>query len=133
MWSDSMYFIGTNQCLQFFNQAHTRLGTIVVALLGLQPLLGWLHHMHFQKNQQRGIISHLHIWYGRILIVLGIVTGGLGLELTGNTSGSWLIAYCVVAGIVAAAYLGAAIFGMFRGRRRPQVKSPPMSESRSSA
>ena len=72
---------------QFFDQAHTRIGTIVVALLGLQPFLGYAHHALYKKVERRTIISFVHIWSGRILIVLGIVAGGLGLSLA---SAPWL-------------------------------------------
>ncbi|CAI6095816.1 unnamed protein product [Clonostachys chloroleuca] len=122
----------------FFNQAHTRMGTIVVALLGLQPLFGWFHHSQYTKHQSRGIISHVHIWYGRALIIIGIVNGGLGLQLTGNTSGRYMIAYCVVAAVVFAAYIGSIGFGFLKRRRqdggaegrRKKSDSPPVSQTR---
>ena len=44
-----------------------QLGTAVFALLTLQPLLRRLHF--------------LHIWMGRIVIMLGIINGGLGIRL----------------------------------------------------
>lgn len=108
------------------------MGTVVVALMGLQPILGGLHHMHYRKHQQRGIVSHVHIWYGRALMLIGIVNGGLGLKLAGSPK-AFTVAYSVLAGIFGAAYVGAAIFGAFK--RTPslkQVKSPnSMAEAQS--
>ena len=107
------------------------MGTIVVALIGLQPILGWLHHMYFRKHQQRGVISHFHVWFGRALMIIGIVNGGLGIKLAGSPRG-FLIAYAVLAGIFGVAYVGAAIFGTFKkSRSLKQVNSPnSMSETR---
>jgi hypothetical protein len=45
------------------------------------------------------------MWYGRILIILGVVNGGLGLKLAANSHGGE-IAYGVVAGVMAIAYAG---------------------------
>ncbi|KAI6782232.1 cellobiose dehydrogenase [Emericellopsis cladophorae] len=76
----------------------------VAASRQAQPVLGWLHHRHFVAHQKRGIISHLHIWYGRILMALGVVNGGLGIKLAGSGTG-FKIAYSVVAAVMFAAYI----------------------------
>ncbi|KAM5355807.1 hypothetical protein ACJ41O_002453 [Fusarium nematophilum] len=108
-------------------QAHTKMGTIVVALMGLQPILGWAHHRYFVSHGKRGIISHVHIWFGRILMILGIINGGLGLQLAGSPRG-YVIAYSVVAGIAAVLYLaGLFLTGMRRTARVKQM-SPQMSQ-----
>jgi hypothetical protein len=66
-------------------------------------------------------MSHIHVWYGRALMVIGIVNGGLGLEMSGKTNGgAYMIAYCVVAGVMMAAYLVSALFGTLRAKRRSQ-------------
>lgn len=48
--------------------------------------------------QRRTIITHAHIWLGRIIITMGMINGGLGLQLTGVSTGSY-IAYGVVVGL----------------------------------
>lgn len=94
------------------------MGVSVVALLAVQPVLGYLHHRHFLKHRRRGVISHIHIWYGRVLMALGIVTGGLGLALAGETfDGAFAIAYTAVAAALAVAYIAAAIWGIVKRRR----------------
>lgn len=85
----------------------------MVCLLVLQPVMGYLHHLHFAKHQRRGIISHLHIWYGRVLMVLGVINGGLGLQLA-SASHHLIIAYSVVAGVIFAGYIAFAAWGAFR-------------------
>ncbi|GAB0138472.1 hypothetical protein EsDP_00006707 [Epichloe bromicola] len=99
----------------FFMQAHTRLGVILCCLVSLQPVLGWLHHQHYVKHQRRGAVSHAHIWYGRALIILGMVNGGLGLQLAGMDR-PFVIAYCTIAGVFAALYVGSVILGAVKGR-----------------
>lgn len=99
-----------------FAATHTLLGTVVVALFGIQPLLGVAHHLHFRKNGGRGAISHVHIWYGRILMLLGVVNGGLGLQLA-NARNSFVIAYSVVAAVLFVAYAGAKAVGVMRKKK----------------
>lgn len=100
-----------------FATNHTLLGTVVVALFGVQPIGGYLHHLHYVKHQKRGLVSYGHIWYGRILIILGIVNGGLGLQLAGGRS-SLVIAYAVVAAVLFTAYTGGAIWGEIKRSRQ---------------
>ncbi|KAF5241342.1 hypothetical protein FAUST_4024 [Fusarium austroamericanum] len=109
-------------------QAHTQMGTVVVVLITLQPILGYMHHRYFLSHGKRGIISHIHIWFGRALMIIGIVNGGLGLKLA-SSSRAFIIAYSVIAGLAAILYLGAAIVGE-RRRSASRVKqmSPQMSQ-----
>ncbi|KAG5952769.1 hypothetical protein E4U53_008098 [Claviceps sorghi] len=102
----------------FCKDTHTQLGLAVCVLMVVQPVLGWIHHRQFVKTRSRGIFSHLHIWYGRAIMILGIVNGGLGLNAT-NQSASFVIAYSVLAGIVAVTYIGCIAVGV--SKRRKQV------------
>ncbi|GJN75329.1 hypothetical protein PLICBS_009428 [Purpureocillium lilacinum] len=109
----------------FFNTPHTRLGVFVVPLMGIQPLLGFLHHAYYRKYQHRGIISYIHIWYGRSLMIIGVVNGGLGIKYTrelGLIRPSKVhqleIGYIVVASIMAAAYVASIAFSYFRAKPR---------------
>lgn len=45
----------------------------------------------------------MHIWYGRSLLILGIICGGLGLKLARNTKGGEIV-YGILAGLVAMSY-----------------------------
>lgn len=82
----------------------------------LQPVFGWLHHMHYVKNQARGPVSYAHIAYGRILMLLGVINGGLGLKLS-SASDSLVVAYAVVSAIVGVLYIALKSFTSFRKRR----------------
>ncbi|KAJ4327119.1 hypothetical protein N0V84_002507 [Fusarium piperis] len=111
----------------WWQQTHTKMGTIVVALMGLQPILGYAHHRYFKSHGKRGIISHVHIWFGRVLMVLGIVNGGLGLQLASSSTG-YIVAYSVIAGIAALVYTGSIFVGGMRRAARTKQISPQMSQ-----
>ncbi|RYP04208.1 hypothetical protein DL764_004598 [Monosporascus ibericus] len=100
---------------------HTNFGTVIVCLMVLQPIGGYMHHRYFLQHKRRGAISHVHIWYGRALMLMGVVNGGLGIRWAadGEIRGSPLmIAYSVVAAGMAVIYLGGKGFGVARRRRR---------------
>ncbi|ETS86683.1 hypothetical protein PFICI_00511 [Pestalotiopsis fici W106-1] len=99
-----------------FSATHTMFGTAVVVLMVIQPVLGFLHHRQYLKTAQRGAISAAHRAYGSILMSLGVINGGLGLQLAGASRGA-VIAYAVVAAIVAAVYLAIKVFVAARRRR----------------
>lgn len=60
---------------------------------------------------------------GRIAIILGMVNGGLGMQLSG-VSTAYMVVYSVLAGVMGAAYLGAIVYGeMLRKRRSKETPS----------
>jgi hypothetical protein len=101
----------------YMSEAHPIIGIVLFAMLVVQPLAGWLHHRQFMRSGQRKAVSHVHIWNGRIAIILGMINGGLGLKL-GGVETRYTIAYSVVAGVIGLAYITAIVWGeMARGRR----------------
>ncbi|KAI2616472.1 putative iron reductase domain protein [Hypoxylon sp. NC1633] len=113
MWAGFGLGIVASQQIQLnFDSTHTLMGTVVVALMAAQPVLGWLHHRYFVKYQTRGLLSYAHIWYGRALLIIGIVNGGLGLGLAGAPS-RFVIVYSVFAGVIFAIYVATAVFADF--------------------
>jgi H+/Cl- antiporter ClcA len=73
---------------------HGPLGIAILAMGFIEPVLGWVHHKIFKsrmaalkasqdsKAPGRTAPGHVHLWMGRLLIVLGIINGGLGIRLT---------------------------------------------------
>lgn len=94
-----------------FVNAHPIIGLIVFLFLTIQPFAGVLHHNSYKKTHRRTITSYFHVWTGRLLIILGMINGGLGIKLAGDVRTGYKIAYGVVAGAVGVAYLIAAVFG----------------------
>lgn len=90
----------------------------------LQPLFGLIHHLRFRKVQKRTIWTWIHMWYGRTLIILGIINGGLGLRLAHITTPvGGKIAYGVVAGISGLAFLGLIVWPKV-GKTKDSTKKP---------
>ncbi|KAL3436639.1 hypothetical protein BDV09DRAFT_193771 [Aspergillus tetrazonus] len=89
------------------NNSHTILGTVIIVFLLVQPFIGFWHHHQYKKTQKAGRWTHIHIWIGRIFLLLGIINGGTGLKLADNTTGG-IIAYAVVGGVFCMAYISIA-------------------------
>lgn len=62
-------------------------------------MLGLIHHQIYRSRHSRTLWATAHVWFGRVVITLGIINGGLGLQLSGNTV-KGEIAYGVVAGVM---------------------------------
>jgi len=102
---------------------HPIIGCVIFGLLLLQPLTGLLHHRFFVKRAQnagpgenvtsRTVSSYIHLFSGRVAIILGIINGGLGLWLA-QVMGSKLYAYSALAAIMGFSYIVAIIVGEWR-------------------
>ncbi|KAH7308486.1 hypothetical protein B0I35DRAFT_398837 [Stachybotrys elegans] len=110
--------------------AHTCIGLVVISLLAFQPILGWLHHRNFSNQQADNAIRRIHVWGGRALMMMGIVNGGLGLQLAGNIHGAWVIVYCALAACSGGAYIGLLIYSVARKRKREAVSQDITSSTR---
>lgn len=86
-------------------------------MLLIQPLLGYIHHRKFKRYERRTAASHLHLWDGRIAIVLGIVNGGLGLRLAGARD-TLKLAYTIVAAVLGGAWIVLAVLSECRKARK---------------
>lgn len=106
---------------QGLKSAHTQIGTAVCWAMLIQPALGWFHHRHYLRHQARGAVSHAHVWYGRALVLLGLVNVGLGLQLT-SASATLMGVYAILAAVVGAFYASIKIF-MLMMRRNAAARS----------
>jgi hypothetical protein len=100
--------------MNLLDSYHPIIGILVLVAIFFQPILGFLHHLMFKKYQRRTVWSYGHIWLGRIAVTLGIINGGLGLNLAdgmGMSSKSGIIAYGVIAGIMWLAWVVASVIG----------------------
>lgn len=78
---------------------------MIFGLLLVQPVLGFVHHRQYISNQTHAFVTRffVHKWLGRILILLGIINGGLGLKLAAdvdNVKGSLDVYVVLAAGVV---------------------------------
>ncbi|KAH7131462.1 integral membrane protein [Dactylonectria estremocensis] len=105
------------------NNAHTIVGTITVVLMILQPIIGLIHHRQYRKKHTQTWWTHVHVWYGRVLIFLGIITGGLGLQLATNTTGGKIL-YGTIGGLVSLAYVAGIVYMRYELPRCSAKKTP---------
>lgn len=56
-----------------FSEAHQILGICVVALLTVQIVAGYWHHLNFKRYGRKTAISYAHIWLGRTAIYGGMI------------------------------------------------------------
>jgi hypothetical protein len=103
-------------------EPHVIIGIVLWVLVMIQPVLGLIHHSYYKKHQRRGLHSHFHIWFGRTLITVGIINGGLGFLLA-DYSGPGVIAYGVLAGIVWAIYILTLMIVRKKRSRSPKTDS----------
>ncbi|KAL8854535.1 MAG: hypothetical protein Q9221_000570 [Calogaya cf. arnoldii] len=96
------------------SNGHPILGTIIIALLLLQPVLGYVHHRIYIRRKGRTAWGISHVWYGRMLILLAVINGGLGLQLSDNTI-KGEIAYGIIVGVMFLLYL--AVLGVAHLRK----------------
>ncbi|KAG8428288.1 hypothetical protein J3459_004062 [Metarhizium acridum] len=121
MWVGfALGYVISSRAGTLFQDAHMQLGIAVSILMTIQPILGWLHHKYFLKHGNRGPVSHVHIWYGRIIMILGIVNGGIGLQFAGASS-RFVVTYAIVATMVSVMYLAGMSFGIIK-RKRQQIR-----------
>ncbi|KAH8905755.1 hypothetical protein BR93DRAFT_968989 [Coniochaeta sp. PMI_546] len=107
----------------WFYDPHTQLGFCIVGLISLQPLIGMWHHLNFRRSGVRSWRYRVHTWFGRALILMGIIDGGLGLRLAGNYNRGELITYIVLSVAFFLLYVGAAVLGLLEKGRSVKVES----------
>jgi len=110
---------------QYLTRAHPIIGIVLLIILCVQPLGGFLHHRYFKKYGRRSTVSYAHIGIGRIAIILGMINGGLGLQLAG-VQGSSVIAYSVIAAVMGLLYIASIVYGERKRSKRVSQNSQPV-------
>lgn len=62
-------------------------------------------------------MSYGHLWWGRSLMVLGVINGGLGMQLS-HSANSYVVAYSVVAVVMYVLYAGVKTVSFIRRRNQ---------------
>jgi hypothetical protein len=55
-----------------FHEPHQILGALLLCCLLLQIAMGYWHHRNYLRVERRTLVSYIHIWVGRLVLVLGI-------------------------------------------------------------
>jgi hypothetical protein len=90
-------------------------------LVLLQPFIGLVHHRLYisaeAEGKPKGFLLGIHKWYGRMIILLGIINGGLGLQLAANTRAGEIV-YGVIGGLVGVAICALVVSVEKNGRKK---------------
>jgi hypothetical protein len=81
-----------------------------------------IHHRAYKSLEKRTGWSYGHIFTGRAAVILGMVNGGLGLQLA-DARRSYIIAYGVFAGLMGVLYIGAIVYGETRRGRTTSLEA----------
>jgi hypothetical protein len=103
--------VATNQ----IDTTHSIIGLVVVGSLLVQPVTGLVHHLLFRHRGRPNAATYPHIWWGRAIITLGIINGGLGLQLTENTTTGEIV-YGVVAGAMWLLWMAVILLAFIKSR-----------------
>jgi hypothetical protein len=96
---------------------HAIVGLVVVGSLLVQPATGLAHHILYKRQGRPNTATYPHIWWGRAVITLGIINGGLGLRLADNTRNGE-IAYGFVAGFMWLMWMVVILATFFKSRNK---------------
>ncbi|KAE8406453.1 hypothetical protein BDV37DRAFT_292003 [Aspergillus pseudonomiae] len=113
--------ISMAKSLDLIQTYHPIIGMVIVpSLILFQPAMGFLQHRYFHRTGKKSVFAYVHRWFGRLMITLGIINGGLGFHLSGIGSSiaptGAVIAYGVVAGVLGLGFVLVVTF-LPRGTR----------------
>ena len=98
------------------NTIHQWVGIALASTIGIQGLLGWWHHRRFVRLHQRTWVSHVHIWFGRLVMVAGWENVVSGLLLRGYKTNSAIVVIVMVFVCLQAVGLSGWVFWAQRKR-----------------
>lgn len=95
------------------------LGLVIVPALVCQAFLGYYHHYRFIKDRplKRRWFTYFHIWSGIILIFLGILNCGSGLDIS-HVAYKYVQVWWAFCAILPLSYGAAAVLKCYLDRRK---------------
>ncbi len=100
---------------------HATMGLVVSILGALQPILGFVQAALVRRGRPRSTFCYFHAYFGRAMIIFGIVTGGLGLQLAAPYERAVIwkaeVGYAITTGVIAGAYFAILLVTAYTRRR----------------
>jgi hypothetical protein len=116
----SLAALGTGIYLAYYIQkldsAHEIIGLVAICGCILQPVTGFAHHLFYKSVGRPNNATYPHVWWGRTIITLGAINGGIGLQLSRCTKETG-IGYGVGAGVVWALWMAVILMAFIRSRK----------------
>ncbi|RYP09894.1 hypothetical protein DL764_001028 [Monosporascus ibericus] len=67
------------------------IGILVLVFVVVQFALGFMHHRVYKKTQQTTKMAPIHVWLGRLAIILGVANGFTGFTLAGSPKNNYVL------------------------------------------
>lgn len=112
----------------YLSEPHAIIGLLLLAVVFAMPFLGAIHHKLYKSKATRTVWSYCHVFTGRAVIILGMVNGGLGLQLA-DVHGPRIIVYGVFAGLMGVLYIGAIVGGELKHMKKSSQDALPASST----
>ncbi|KAI1610459.1 hypothetical protein EDD36DRAFT_326645 [Exophiala viscosa] len=114
------------------NDYHPIIGLVMLAFLTIQPLTGLVSHIFRVQSPRVAYLAKAHLWFGRILITVGIINGGLGFQFASTFPGrQWptgpRIAYGAIATLVWILYV--SVIAAWSELKRNPTRPPTRDET----
>lgn len=96
----------------------------------LMPWFGYWHHKRYRVLKRKTAWTHTHVWFGRVLMFLGIANGGAGFSLASGGVGyshTGMIVYAAVAGVAGIVLVGLAMDHTIRDKK-PKAEQYPLHD-----
>ncbi|KAH8895087.1 hypothetical protein GQ53DRAFT_820724 [Thozetella sp. PMI_491] len=101
-------------------ESHALMGMVAAGGVLLQPIFGTAHHWLFSRLRRRTAVSYLHIFWGIGFVTLGIVDGGLGLQLADQEQ--WkIIMYGIIVALIWVGWMLVSVLELGRKRREDEL------------
>lgn len=117
----SLAALGTGIYLAYYihmlDSTHAIIGLIIICGCILQPVTGLAHHLLYKSVGRPNKATYPHVWWGRAIITIGAINGGIGLQLARCTRETG-IGYGVGAGIVWVLWMGVILMAFISGRKK---------------
>ncbi|KAM0254709.1 hypothetical protein ACHAQJ_006490 [Trichoderma viride] len=101
-----------------FHSLHQILGFITVLLMLVQMTVGIIHHLKWRKTKQPTLFGKIHLWNGRIVMVLGAGNGYIGFGYALDRKYALIVLGIVF--LLVICFLGFIIWGAKRQMPRRQ-------------
>lgn len=102
---------------QSFGSSHQIIGLVCLAAVVVQWGLGFWHHRLFKIIKRPTRYGPIHRYFGRIILVLAVVNGGIGLTWS-YASTRVVVGYIIVVVVVGITVIAAVVWKRFTSRSR---------------